>query len=135
MRKSLVFDAAELSSSTQLLTSNRGAFHDALCPLWVKSYRQLHFRSMSGAGGEPDVIGPNADIDNHTTTLSHISPPRRRAGAARRDLGPGDSPATGGKIALLGLLSGVHGHVVLPRFSGELFAHSRPAISKWTGLW
>jgi len=25
--------------------------------------------------------------------------------------------------------------VVLPRFSGELFAHSRPAISNWTGLW
>ena len=25
--------------------------------------------------------------------------------------------------------------VVLLRFSGELFAHSRPAISKWTGLW
>ncbi len=22
----------------------------------------------------------------------------------------------------------------LPRFSGELFAHSRPAISNWTGL-
>ena len=25
--------------------------------------------------------------------------------------------------------------VVLLRFSGELIAHSRPAISKWTGLW
>ena len=25
--------------------------------------------------------------------------------------------------------------VVLLRFSRELFAHSRPAISKWTGLW
>ncbi len=29
-----------------------------------------------------------------------------------------------------------HCHVmVLLRFSGELIAHSRPAISKWTGLW
>ena len=26
-------------------------------------------------------------------------------------------------------------HLVLLRFSGELIAHSRPAISKWTGLW
>ena len=25
--------------------------------------------------------------------------------------------------------------LVLLRFSGELIAHSRPAISKWTGLW
>ncbi len=25
--------------------------------------------------------------------------------------------------------------LVLPRFNGELIAHSRPAISKWTGLW
>ena len=25
--------------------------------------------------------------------------------------------------------------MVLLRFSGELFAHSRPAISNWTGLW
>ncbi len=25
--------------------------------------------------------------------------------------------------------------VVLLRFSGELFAHSRSAISNWTGLW
>ena len=25
--------------------------------------------------------------------------------------------------------------MVLLRFSGELIAHSRPAISKWTGLW
>jgi len=25
--------------------------------------------------------------------------------------------------------------LVLLRFSGELFAHSRPAISNWTGLW
>ena len=28
-----------------------------------------------------------------------------------------------------------HVHMVLLRFSGELIAHSRPAISKWTGLW
>ena len=25
--------------------------------------------------------------------------------------------------------------MVLLQFSGELFAHSRPAISNWTGLW
>ncbi len=25
--------------------------------------------------------------------------------------------------------------MVLLRFSGELFAHSRPVISNWTGLW
>ncbi len=29
----------------------------------------------------------------------------------------------------------VHAQLVLLRFSGELFAHSRPAISNWTGLW
>jgi uncharacterized protein len=28
-----------------------------------------------------------------------------------------------------------HGIVVLLQFSGELIAHSRPAISNWTGLW
>ena len=28
-----------------------------------------------------------------------------------------------------------YNNLVLLRFSGELIAHSRPAISKWTGLW
>ncbi len=28
-----------------------------------------------------------------------------------------------------------HSALVLLQFSGELFAHSRSAISNWTGLW
>ncbi len=37
--------------------------------------------------------------------------------------------------AELGLQLSLSTNVVLLRFSGELFAHSRPAISNWTGLW
>ena len=32
-------------------------------------------------------------------------------------------------------LLGDNGELVLLQISGELFAHSRPAISNWTGLW
>ena len=71
----------------------------------------------SEAEGEPDEIGPKADIDTHAAwpadrnwpTLSRIGPPRRRVGAARRDLRPDDSPTTSeGENAPWRLRSGVH---------------------------
>ena len=59
------------------------------CLLWVKSYRLRHLRSTSEAGGEPDVIGPKADIDTHAgwlaernwPTLSRIGGAQGRSGA------------------------------------------------------
>ena len=72
-------------------------------PIYVRSW------------GNPDVISTKADIDTHAAwladrnwpTLSRTRPTSRRAGAARGDLRPGDSPSTPeGEIALQRVLSG-----------------------------
>ncbi len=53
---------------------------------------------------------------------------------ALRELRPLAKQGNGDAQSNLGYMY-ANGEMVLLQFSGELFAHSRPAISNWTGLW